>query len=79
MIAEGVPGPPLFVATDTVPDPPGAPEFHAKTHSSISLMWFPARTDFYDNCQNPSYHQHEDGKLIITGGSHTTKVKHTKH
>jgi len=42
---EGVPGPPLFVSTDTVPDPPGAPEFHAKTHSSISLMWFPARTD----------------------------------
>ena len=42
---EGPMGPPLFVSTNTVPDAPDSPQFFAKTHSSIALMWHPPRTD----------------------------------
>ena len=42
---EGAMSSPLFVSTNGPPDAPEAPRFFAKTHSSISLMWVPPRTD----------------------------------
>lgn len=37
-------GEPLHVRTNGVPDATGHPEIYAKTHTSIALMWEPAKT-----------------------------------